>query len=229
MPLVLRHDRVSCRQAQSASPFFRSEVGIEDGGQDLRRNPVAAVANGNPYVITGAHQQGGVTHRVFRADFDRASLGHRLARIEQDVVQHLPYLSGVEFRRPEIVANRKIDGDGRPGPRQAYRILEQFGQETGAAHRRSSLGKGQQLRGQQGRTAARRGGLLQDPGNRIFRRCLHQRQLDISLHHGQEVIEVVRNAARQQANRFQLARPQQLFFHALPLFDLRQQTCIGLP
>jgi hypothetical protein len=51
--------------------------------------------------------------------------------------------------------------------------------------------------------------------------------LDIALDHRQEIVEVVRDAARHDSERFEFARPQQLLFYLFTLRDLRAQLLRG--
>ena len=92
-----------------------------------------------------------------------------------------------------------------------------------AAHGRAAFGKCEELRSQERGAFARRCDVFVEilHGAARFRR--HFRQRDIPLNHGEEVIEVVGNAARQHSKRFQVAPANQLFLHRFSLFDFSSQ------
>ena len=93
---------------------------------------------------------------------------------------------------------------------------------------RLAPGKRQQPLRQGGAALSALGGAVDQAfGRGIVRQALAQ-QLEIAEHRGQQVVEVVRHAAGELADRFQLLQLAQLVLGAGALGDLRQQLVMGM-
>ena len=103
------------------------------------------------------------------------------------------------------------------------RIHHELGNGNQAADRGAAFREGQQLRGEECRALAGARGLVQYRLHRLVRIELHLGHLNVALDDGQEVVEVVRDAAGQHAERFELARTQQLLFDLFALRNLSPQ------
>ena len=138
-------------------------------------------------------------------------------------MEHLSNLAGIDFGTAEVLRNADLDTGLRAGAGQVDGIHHELGNGNQAADRRAAFRKRQQLRGQKHGPLAGVCGIVQDILDRLLRFELHLEQLQIALHHGEEIVEVVRDAARQHAKRFELARTQQLIFDLFALRDLGAQ------
>ena len=99
---------------------------------------------------------------------------------------------------------------------------------VGRGSQRLAAGEGQQaLRQRRAALGALHGAVDQPVGGRIGRQPLAQ-QLEIAQHRGQEIVEVVRHAAGELADRFQLLHVAKLLLGAGALGDLRQQLVMGM-
>ena len=154
---------------------------------------------------------------------DASSFRHRLLGIEENIVEDLPDLVGIHFGRPQIVRDGDADAGGSAGACELDRVQHEFGHRDDAPNRGASSGKRQQLREE-----CRPPADVHRPTEKLVNRRggidLILRQFDVPLDDGEEVVEVVRNAAGQHAKRFQLARAKQFVFGLLALCDFSSQT-----
>ena len=159
-----------------------------------------------------------------------AAVGHGVARIDREIEQGELDLVGIRRGRRQAGRQVERDFDGR-----AERAVQQIGH---AAHQlgeigrprlqRLAPGKRQQPLRQGGAALSALGGAVDQAfGGGIVRQPLAQ-QLEIAEHRGQQVVEVVRHAAGELADRFQLLQLAQLVLGAGALGDLRQQLVMGM-
>ena len=100
--------------------------------------------------------------------------------------------------------------------------------EYQAAHRSAAFREGQQLRGEECGPRAGDGGLVQHLLHGRVRGQIHLGQLDVALDDREEVIEIVRDAAGQQAEGFEFAGTKEFLFHLFALRSLSPQSSGGL-
>ena len=129
-------------------------------------------------------------------------------------------------------SGRQVEGDfdGRAerAVQQVVHAAHQLGEIGRPRLQRLAPGKGQQALRQGGAAlGALRGAVEQAVGGGIVRQPLAQ-QLEIAEHRGQQVVEVVRHAAGELADQFQLLQLAQLLLGAGALGDLRQQLVMGM-
>lgn len=98
-------DDRECRgQAEASAAALGGEVRIENFRQQVGGNARAFVAHGNAHVIArgqgnfGAGNQG----MIFGRDADGSALRHRLDGIENEIVNDLVNLAGIDFGRGEV-------------------------------------------------------------------------------------------------------------------------------
>ena len=184
-----------------------------------------------------------VEHDVPGFERQLAAVRHGVARIQGEVEDRGRELAGIDQGRRGIVREHRFDFDlfAERRPQQPRGIDDQ-GVDVGAARlQRLSTGEGQQMLGQVG--APRRGGAdhVGDLGE--MRPVLDRlaEDFDGAGDHGQNVVEVVRDAAGELADGFHLLRLPDLglggldllktFDHGLglaPLPDLLLERRIGL-
>src|SRR5437870_12299865 len=102
--VVLGDNGISNRKAEPTATGFRGEIGIKDFGELVRRDAAALIAQGDldPAPLGEQRRETSVAGEVFRPDRDDPSLGHRLLGIEDDIIEDLMDLAGINLDRPEI-------------------------------------------------------------------------------------------------------------------------------
>jgi hypothetical protein len=100
---VAFYDRMGGGKSQPASILFGTEVGIENARHVFRSDPSTLILNRNPHVPP-RFQAGGMGIRqghIRRLDEDLTPFGHRLHRIDDDILNDLANLPLVDIDRPE--------------------------------------------------------------------------------------------------------------------------------
>ena len=198
-------------QARARAGTLGGEERFEDAVADVGRDTGAGVGHVDAHIVAGAGVQVGlhivlVQPGVGDADGQRARAGHGVARVDRQVDQRVFHLAGVGAHRPQVSGDVQVDGHAF-----AQHPLQHVGHRKHQAAQfhilrlqRLSAGEGQQPLGQLG---AQFGGLLgvgQDVGQcRVVADAVFQ-HLQIALDHRQQVVEVVRHAAGQLAQRLDL-------------------------
>ena len=211
-------------EAGALADLLGGEEGIEhpldEGGGDAG----AGVAHGDHHIIARrdlAVHAGVVFVEIDVAGLERelAAIGHGIARVEGKIENRRRELVRVDQRRPGVLGQQRRDLDVF-----AERRVQQFG---GLQHQRIDVdfarlqrllaGKGQQMLGQIG---AAFGGLVDQPGDGDEFGLVGDgfvQDADGAGDHGQDVVEVVRDAAGQLADRVHLLDMPQLGFRRLLL------------
>ena len=209
---------------ESPSPVPRpNTLGGEEGFEQPRLrsfvHAAAVIAHRDLRVRSRLHRQ--VAPRVAlvqlyvgRFNGQRAALRHGVARIHHQVHQHLFDLSRIRAHHSQVRPQRQLQidilADQPPQHRgQARHQLIQV-QHPGLQDLRPAVS--QQLLGQRCRALAGLQDLLRRVMIRIARLQRVQDQLAVARDDGQQIIEIVRHAARQHAHRFHLLRLPQLRF-----------------
>ena len=78
-----------------------------------------------------------------REDFDDSAIWHRLPRVEQDIMEDLAHLAGIDIGGPEILSDPDTDAGRCPARARSNRVLEYFGHGSHMADRSASLGERQ--------------------------------------------------------------------------------------
>ena len=153
-------------------------------------------------------------------DADRAALGHGVARIDREVENRLVELRGVDLDRPQAGIGMQLhDHLLAQGPAQHAGDLRQALVEVD--HRRL-----QRLLAREGEQPARQLGAAQRAVQRFLddlalpRVGLLHRDVEIADDDAEQVVEVVRDAAGQLADRLHLHRLAQLLLDRLALGDV---------
>ena len=165
--------------------------------------------------------------RVIRGQRNRnvAAFGHRVLRIQHDVQQRLLHLGRVAFDRSGVRGVRRGDGEGavQRRPREAQGVIDDRAQLHRPELHQAPARKRKQAARQVGRAARR---ILDEPKVFAFvqvqvRRALQQAGEPEDRR--QQVIEVVRQVPRHQAQRFHLLALHQLRLDRTPLRNVPHQ------
>ena len=169
------------------------------------------------------------------ADRQRAAARHRVARIDREVDDDLFELALIDLRKAEIAAVHDLQFDILANqPAQQVRQLDQHVGDVEDARLQGLLARERQELPHEIGGAV--GVLLDlhDVGEaRVARLEAHQQQIAEADHRGQQVVEIMRNAARELADRLHLLRLGELRFEALLLADIdevqHQAAVIAFP
>ena len=104
--------------------------------------------------------------------------------------------------------------------RKLGHLADDLRQQDGGAHRISALGKGQKLLGEIPGSQRRPLRLLQVAFDRRQPARVEQRQRDVAHDRGQDVVEIMRDASGQDADRFEPRGPFQFLLEALADRDI---------
>ena len=106
---MVTHNRRDCREPEAGSlaGVFRSEERFEDLASNLRGNTVAGVSDFNNDVRPDRQPRihlnvGFVQKNVLPGDGQLPSIGHRVARIDAKIHQHLVDLRGIRRQHPQV-------------------------------------------------------------------------------------------------------------------------------
>jgi hypothetical protein len=216
---ALRHDAVDGREAEAGAvsrPLGREER-LEDPLLDVAAHADARVPDGERDVAPGL-ELGPVPHAaaadlgVGRGDREDTPGRHRIARVHGEVHQDLLELAGVRpgvaqarrQRRPEldVLADDAAEHPVYSG-HDSVEVDDPRLQQLPPAER-------EQLMGQLRRAAPRLPDLLDVFPAHVVRRELVQHHLAVAQDRAEQVVEVVRDAARQPAHRLHLERLAEL-------------------
>src|SRR5271157_785489 len=142
---------------------------------------------------------------------------HCLLRIDDDVVDYLADLVLVDVARPQVFCQRKFARYSRSAERETRGVLDERRQGRYFLERETALGKGEELKGE--RPRAVHGG----------KRCLKvfggllilgrgAGQVDVAENAGEQVVEIMRNAAGEDAERVEFLLLVKLVFERLADF-----------
>ncbi len=188
-------------------------------GPHLGRDPDALVLQLEPHATArldgDAQLRGDVD--VLGAHGDRAASRHRLAGVEQEIVDDLADLAPIAAHRPQVVGEQRLARDVRPTQAELDALANDLVDRQRCRDRLTASGEREQLPRQIVR--------LLEHGHRLAEalgRCrpvldLAAGQLEAAEDAGEQVVEIVGDAARQQPQALQLLRLAQLLFR-LPRF-----------
>ena len=218
----LAHETVDHRQAQPCAHPDRlgGEEGIEGLGDHLGRHAAAVVGHreGDVFarfqVADPGHAR--IQRPVGGLDEDATALGHGVAGIDAEVEQGVFQLRRIDQGRPQLAAGHHLDLDRRThrAADQVFHAGHQAIDVGGLGIQRLPAGKGQQPVGQGGGAD---GGALGGGGValEIVQPALadaHREQIQTADDAGEQVVEIMSQAAGELADRFHLLRLAQLLF-----------------
>src|SRR5262249_35644021 len=100
-------------EARALSRWFGGEVGIEDSGPDRGRDATAGVGDFDQRLV----------HRQDRAQRDRAALGHRLARVDDEVPERVLEAAWVDEHSQ--IASTRLEDEADAGRHDPFRTPEE--------------------------------------------------------------------------------------------------------
>ena len=125
---VLGNDGIGGCQTETIAAGLGGEIWVEDTGKNIGGYSVPVVENGDPDVRIA---------QVFGTNLDDPAFRHGLPRVEQDVMEHLPDLAGIDLGTAEVVRNADFNTGLRAGARQVDGIDHELGNVNQAADRRA--------------------------------------------------------------------------------------------
>ena len=157
--------------------------------------------------------------------FDRhhAAVGHRISRVDHEIDDDLLQLHGISHQRARRRINLRLDHHALADQTAQHAVG--VGDDGAQVDRR----KAQRLLAREGEQLVRQrrgvfGGspdLDEIAPERLVGADLPGQHVGVAQDHGQRVVEVVRDAAGQLSDRFQLLRLAQLLFQLLPRLPRR--------
>ena len=216
MAAGLLDEAVDLRQAEAgafADPLGGEER-LEGLADDLRRHPRAAIADEDADILPGRDLcfagVGLVEEDIRRLDRELATIGHRVARVDGEVEQRALELGRVDEGRPKSAGEHVLDDDGlAQGPAQHIRHA---GDEAvdGKRLRRERLAARESEEAMDQKRAA-----LGAPLGRACETLEHRlvalgetapQRLDIARDDREQIVEIMRDAAGELADRLHLLR-----------------------
>ena len=168
------------------------------------RNRQLHVATGREYLI-----EFGADQIILQGNVDDAAVLHGLHGVDYDVLNNLADLALVNIGRPEITRDVKL----APRVRTAQGKLSDFANHVRQNHRCAdgcaTLGEGEQLLRKIPGAYDRLLRVAQRAGGLRFHFGVQAREREIAHDDGQQVVEIVREAAGQQPERLEFAGAQQ--------------------
>ena len=112
-PAVFFHDGVANGQAEAAPGWLGRKVGIEDFCRQVFRDSLAAIGNPDLDITSWGNNYARLSFELHVAsrNTNGAAMGHCLARVDHQRVDHLFDLSGVNFGFPEIDGNIDVSAE----------------------------------------------------------------------------------------------------------------------
>ena len=204
MPGMFGYDRVRGCQTESGADRLGSEVWIEYSREDIGGDAAAVIADGDPDIRARVGSLTIAEDHVRRPYFNDSALRHGLPGIEEDIVENLADLAGVDFGRPEIDRNVDVDADRSARAREVDGILDEFGDRNDTADGSATLGKNQQLRGKESRALTGARGPFQDLLKRVVRTQLRKHNQNIT--HAARAMGIERGHMQRLMKRYGVER-----------------------
>jgi hypothetical protein len=228
----MRHVAVHHAEAQAAAlaDLLGGEERVERARDHLGRHPAAGVVDGKHHILAELELridfgEPGFQHEIIRLDGDPAASRHGVAGVDAQVEHRILELRLIDPHRPQLVRHDDVDADllAERGAQQRKHLFDRNRQIEGAKLQRLDARKRQQPLHQIG-TAQRRLQCIVENGFE-FRAVagLVDRKLEIADHAGQQIVEIVGDAAGQLADRFHLLGLHELACHRTPLARHLQQ------
>ena len=163
----------------------------------------------------GHDLQGGLDHET-------AAVGHRVAGVDGQVHQHLLDLAGIGLDRARFADGADVELEilADQAPQHAIHLADDRVQIDDARLDDLAPREEQQLAGEGGGALAGALDLLECRPVRMVGRDLAENDVGVALDDGQQVVEVVGDAAGEAADRLHLLRLQELLFELLALGDV---------
>ena len=195
---------------------LRREEGLEHPRRGVGIHAVARVGDGEGHSGSAVFQLA-----RFGGDGERAAVGHRVAGVHDEVEQHLLELARVHDHGPDR-GRTQVDLDVR-ADEATQDLAERDHGVVRVEHDRlhhAAPAQREQLVDEGARLLAGAAHGLEITAGRVLRREPVQHQLAVAEDHREQVVEVVRDATREPAERLEPLRLLQLALDAPPLRDV---------
>src|SRR5438876_10580026 len=225
-PPALLHDAVhrGQPQARAFAPLLGREERLEQMGLHVRRHADAGIADREQDVAPRRRRE--VLARIALVQFgvrgldgELAALGHRIPRIHGQIHDHLLELPRVGLHGAErrIEPRREVDVLAQQAAQHLLDVGHEAVQADDARLQHLLAAEGEQLPGEPRRPVCGLADFLGVVAARVTGGQVFEQQVDVARDRGEDVVEVVRDAAGQPAHRFHLLRLAQLLLeqHAL--------------
>ena len=154
---------------------------------------------------------------VFGGDGDHAAAGHCLLRVDDDVVEDLAQLAGVHFAGPQTGRQDQFGPYAGAREHKGRHVCQQFGNRREPPHRRAALGKGEQLLCKGLCLSEHNHGLVEVVFYVPVVLAVFPRQPHVAENAGQQVVEIVGDAAREKTQGLQVLGLPDFLLHFLPV------------
>jgi len=162
---------------------------------------------------------------VLRLNRQRSTIGHRVARVDDEVHQHLLHLSVVSADEAEIRVEPRLQQDvlAEYTQEHAFHLADDAVQVEERRLEDLLPAEGEQLSRQRGCPLRGAPDLLDVAPPPILVLQIAEQQLAAARHDGEQVVEVVGDAAGEPSDRLHLLRLAELFLEMLALAHLEHQ------
>ena len=207
---VVAHDRVAHREPETApldgAHLLGRKIRVEDPVEVLLGDPGAVVGELQAQVAARRERGDLPVRELDRAgaDLQGPAPGHRLAGVLDEVVDHLAHLPLVEIHGGEILGDGELAGEVRAGGREQDRLAQHPGDAADPFDRLAALGEGDELAGQVPGAQRGLGGVVEGLGGVRVRPGEEAGEVEVAEDDRQQVVEVVREAAGEHADRLEL-------------------------
>ena len=236
----LLDDAVDRREAEAGAlaHLLGGEERLEDLAEHAGRNAAAGVGDRQRAVVGDRQDVGAELRdlvRLHRIGLDRqrsaALRHHRVAGVDREVDDHLLELARVGADRPEVAAmlDDELDRLAEQPLQQVRHFRDDVGKLEHLRPQRLLAREGEQLAGQAGGAVRVRLDLLDVVIIAVAGRMPHQHQVAVADDRGQDVVEIVRDAAGELADDLHLGRLRDLALElGLLAIVLEQQQHRGI-
>ncbi len=218
---VLFNDAVDGGEAESGAfaDFFRGEEGFEDMGESIWGDTAAGIGDFEEHVGAGVGVGLGgggifVDGGALGADEELAAFGHGVAAIDGEVEDNLFEHDGVDLDVGEVGGEGEVDGDTFADG-ALHHIGHVFDELVGVEHdwlEELFSAEGEELSGEVGGAFGSEGDLLEGGGFLGVGGVEGAEDFCVALDDGEEVIEVVGDAAGELADGFHFLGLAELIF-----------------
>ena len=225
----LLDDAVHGRQAEpgAGAELLGREERLEDAFEVFLRDADPGIGDLDQHVIAGRHDFGAAPQRrrlrhIGGADRQRSAARHRVARVDGKVDDDLFELPLIDLGETEIAAVDELQLDilADQAAQQVRQLDQHVADIEHARLQRLLAREGQQLPHEIGGAVAVLLDLHDVGEGRVARPEPHQQQVAEPDHRGQQVVEIMRDAAGELADRLHLLRLRELHFEVLLLGDV---------
>ena len=217
VPRVLFDNGVDGGEAEAGAGLLGREIRVEDPRHMVGLDAFAGVADRDLNVIARREARHGVVGQrvVARRDAQRAATGHGLDGVDHDVLHHAADLALVGVGRPEVRRQVERGLHLRTMQRKGGHLAHDGVEPHRGAHRFPALGKREELLREIARPQRRLLRRAQARGGRRVGRDVELGERQVAHDRREDVVEIMRDAAGEDADGLQPGRADQLLLEAV--------------